>query len=184
MNERPASSGISAEAASVVADQLATLLADYRAVVSRAAQEKARAELEADRLMTARRRSDTRRKIIVGGAILAAFREGSASLDPVLALLSRRISAPRDRALVGQVLPIDGPTLHFEEPPSSRAATRAPGAPGQRRPRSPKARRAAPAPIDAASAPVMVPKLPAPLEASLLALLEGEGEPEPAALAR
>jgi hypothetical protein len=96
----------------------------------------------------------------------------------VLALLSRRIRAPRDRALVGQVLPIDGPTLPFEEAASVRVETPAPGASRQRRRRAGrgKARDAKPAPVDAAEAPVMVPKLPAPLEASLLALLEEEPE--------
>jgi len=166
-------------AAAVVADRLAALMAEYRAIVTRAAQEKARAELEADRIMTARRRSDTRRKIIIGGAILAAFREGSAQLDEVLALLRRRISAPRDRALVGQVLPIDGPPLPLEEPPAPRARTSGSGSPAQPRLRSEKPRRTKPAPIDAEVA-IMVPELPAPLEASLLALLESDPGPETA----
>lgn len=170
--------GVSAAAADV-ADRLAALMAEYRAIVTRAAQEKARAELEADRIMTARRRSDTRRKIIIGGAILAAFREGAAPLDEVLAMLRRRISAPRDRALVGQVLPIDGPPLPLDEPPAPRGRPRDSGSPAQRRLRSGKPQRARPAPVDAENAAIMVPELPAPLEASLLALLESE--PAPAA---
>lgn len=194
MNEAPARAGISgaskprpemagttanagdgaSSAAVVVADRLAALMADYQAIVTRAAQEKARAELEADRIMTARRRSDTRRKIIIGGAILAAFREGSAQLEEVLALLRRRISAPRDRALVGQVLPIDGPSLPLEEPPSPRARTREAGPPAQSRSRSGKPRRAKLTPIDAENVAIMVPELPGPLEASLLALLESD----------
>lgn len=184
---RPAQAGTTADvsggassAAVVVADRLAALMAEYRAIMTRAAQEKARAELEADRIMTARRRSDTRRKIIIGGAILAAFHEGSAELNEVLSLLRRRISAPRDRALVGQVLPIDGPPLPLEEPPSPRARTREPGSPARPRARSAKARRARPAPIDAENVAIMVPELPAPLEANLLALLEGEPGPEAA----
>ncbi|MGH7086958.1 MAG: hypothetical protein ACREFN_18440, partial [Acetobacteraceae bacterium] len=164
-----------------VADRLAALMTEYRAIGTRAAQEKARAELDADRITTARRRSDTRRKIIIGGAILAAFREGSAPLDEVLALLRRRISAPRDRALVGQVLPIDGPTLPLEEPPSPRGRTREPGSPAQSRSRSQNPRRVRPAPVDVESVAIMVPELPAPLEASLLALLESEPETAPAA---
>lgn len=166
-------------AAVVVADRLAALMGEYRAIVARAAQEKARAELEADRFMTARRRSDTRRKIIIGGAILAAFREGSTQLDEVLALLRRRISTPRDRALVAQVLPIDGPPLPLEEPPVPRARTGGSGSSAQPRSRSEKPRRAKPAPINAEVA-IMVPELPAPLEASLLALLESDPGPETA----
>ncbi|MGH3165778.1 MAG: hypothetical protein ACRDN0_07765 [Trebonia sp.] len=185
---RPEPAGTAAETSSgassatvAVADRLAALMAEYRAISTRAAQEKARAELEADRITTARRRSDTRRKIIIGGAILAAFREGSAPLDEVLALLRRRISAPRDRALVGQVLPIEGPSLPLEEPPSPRAGTREAGSPAQPRSRSENPRHVRPARVDVGSVAIMVPELPAPLEASLLALLESDPETAPAA---
>ena len=145
---------------------MSVLLAEYRAVAKLAVQEKARSEMEADRLATARRRSDTRRKIIIGGAILAAFREGSGAFDDLLALLGRRITAPRDRALVGQVLPIEGRSLPLEEPPTRE---RLPASP-RTRARARKPRRSEPA-MDPQDAPVLVPELPAPLEASLLALL-------------
>lgn len=145
---------------------MSVLLAEYRAVAKLAAQEKVRSEMEADRLATPRRRSDTRRKIIIGGAILAAFREDPASLDDLLALLGRRITAPRDRALVGQVLPIEDQPLPLEEPPipAPPSTSRRPHARMSRSRRSEVA-------IDPADVPSLVPELPAPLEATLLALL-------------
>ena len=45
------------------------------------------------------RKKDTRRKILIGGAVLASFRRGDFPKDRLITLLDKRLTSDRDRAL-------------------------------------------------------------------------------------
>lgn len=85
---------------------LAALLTEYRETERAIDQLMARAELQAARQRHTARKHDTRRKIIVGGAILAALRDGSPESQMILDLLNRRINAVRDRVIVAETIPL------------------------------------------------------------------------------
>ena len=53
---------------------------------------------------TAARKWDTRRKVILGGAILAALEADPALRQQVRALLAERVTRPHDRATVADLL--------------------------------------------------------------------------------
>ncbi|GGE16570.1 hypothetical protein GCM10011390_39550 [Aureimonas endophytica] len=82
--------------------------------LNRLAQKKARLEAalaSADTaLREARRRDDTRRKVVLGGALLAALRDGTAP-DWILSALVGRMQ-PRDAALFADMA--RGPVPEFE----------------------------------------------------------------------
>lgn len=50
---------------------------------------------------SAERKKDTRRKIIIGGAILAAVKSGEWSQEQLLSLLDKKVAAEKDRELFG-----------------------------------------------------------------------------------
>jgi hypothetical protein len=66
-----------------------------------AEQRRARAEQTLARLSADSRRIDARRKIVVGGALIAAARRDQEIRAILYRLLNTEIVAPRDRALLG-----------------------------------------------------------------------------------
>lgn len=57
----------------------------------------------------AARKLDTRRKIIVGGSILAAIEDSPGLREMVRAVLAQRVTRPNDRAAVVDLLEPDAP---------------------------------------------------------------------------
>ncbi|NYZ13285.1 hypothetical protein HL658_12045 [Azospirillum sp. RWY-5-1] len=73
-------------------------LADRRRA---AEQRRARAEQTLARLSADSRKIDTRRKIVLGGALMAAARRDQEIRAVLYRVLNAEIVAPRDRALLG-----------------------------------------------------------------------------------
>ena len=57
----------------------------------------------------AARKQDTRRKIIIGGAILAAVAESPSLAGMLKTVLARRVTRPADRAAIADLLGDSGP---------------------------------------------------------------------------
>lgn len=106
-----------------VADDVAALLAEHAQHERRVDQLLAREQLAANRAVSTARRQDTRRKIIVGGAVLAEARTNPEFGTMLYEVLARRVLDPRDRTLIAEGPDTGGP-------PRSRAAPRASGAEG------------------------------------------------------
>ena len=70
----------------------------------RKAQLEAQIAAEEAKAKTAARKQDTRRKIIVGGAILAAMEESAGLREQVRHVLAARVTRPNDRAAVLDLL--------------------------------------------------------------------------------
>lgn len=66
-----------------------------------AEQRRARAEQTLARLSADSRKIDTRRKIVIGGALMAAARRDQEIRALLYRLLNAEITPPRDRALLG-----------------------------------------------------------------------------------
>jgi hypothetical protein len=89
-------------AAHAVGEKLAALLADYADHETKVRQFLAREEMADARDVLAARKRDTRRKIIVGGAVLAEARTNPQFGTLLYELLYRRVEDPRDRALIAE----------------------------------------------------------------------------------
>lgn len=68
------------------------------------------------------RKKDTRRKILIGGAVLASFRHGDFPKDRLIALLDKGLTSDRDRALF-DFLPDRSATPHKPETSDGDSAT-------------------------------------------------------------
>ena len=73
------------------------------------------------------RKNDTRRKILIGSAIIAAMKRGTFSDDQLRVILNRELFATRDRALFDLPARPDGETSDHSEsvnvsPPATREA--------------------------------------------------------------
>lgn len=66
-----------------------------------ALQRKARAEQALNRLGADGRKRDTRRKILIGGVVVALARRDPSFAKGLREMLDRELAAPRDRSLVG-----------------------------------------------------------------------------------
>ena len=80
-----------------------TRLQQRKAELERQIAEAERAARESDR------KRDTRRKIIVGGAILAAIESSPGLLEMVKTVLAQRVTRAHDRAAVADLLGDPGP---------------------------------------------------------------------------
>lgn len=69
------------------------------------------------------RKRDTRAKIVVGGAVLAEFRDSPELADRLLRCLDQRVLRPRDRALVRAMLGDDRLTIRQGGQPDEDLAT-------------------------------------------------------------
>jgi hypothetical protein len=81
-----------------ITDRIAALKAKQDQLAARLKPLEARAKLED-------RKRDTRRKIIVGGTVLAAMEKDQAFAAGVAALLARWVERPNDRAVIADLLP-------------------------------------------------------------------------------
>jgi hypothetical protein len=84
-----------------ITDRIAALKAKQDQLAARLKPLEARAKLED-------RKRDTRRKIIVGGTVLAAMEKDQAFAAGVAALLARWVERPNDRAVIADLLPGGG----------------------------------------------------------------------------
>jgi hypothetical protein len=69
------------------------------------------------------RKRDTRAKIVVGGAVLAEFRDNPELADRLLRCLDQRVLRPRDRALIRAMLGDDRLTIRQGGRPDEDLAT-------------------------------------------------------------
>jgi hypothetical protein len=83
-----------------VAEDVAALLAEHAEHERRVKQMLARDQLARNRAISTARRQDTRRKIIVGGALLAEARTNPEFGTLLYEILARRVTDPRDRTLI------------------------------------------------------------------------------------
>jgi hypothetical protein len=83
-----------------VAEGVKALLAEYADHELQVEQQLAREGLAENREQFQRRKQDTRRKIIIGGAVLAEAKTDPEFARELYALLSRRVTDPRDWALI------------------------------------------------------------------------------------
>ena len=83
-----------------VAEGVKALLAEYADHELRVEQQLARKGLAENREQFHSRKQDTRRKIIIGGAVLAEAKSNPEFAMELYNLLSRRVTDPRDWALV------------------------------------------------------------------------------------
>ena len=81
-----------------LSDRIAALKAKQDQLAARLKPLEAKAKLED-------RKRDTRRKIIVGGTVLAAMEKDQAFAAGVAALLARWVERPNDRAVIADLLP-------------------------------------------------------------------------------
>jgi TolA-binding protein len=82
-------------------------------------QARAREQLQENRKQTARRKAQEHQKFVVGGATLAAVRDGLVSEDQVRAWVDRWATRDKDRATVGLApLPKDQEPQHDTPEPS------------------------------------------------------------------
>ena len=65
------------------------------------AQLEAKLQREKQALKEQKRKEDTRRKIVIGGAIEAAIADGVLSREKLIAVIDRYVNAERDRKLLG-----------------------------------------------------------------------------------
>ena len=77
----------------------------------RKAQLESRIAAAEQQAKVAARKLDARRKIIVGGAILAAVAESPGLAGMVKTVLARRVTRPADRAAIADLLEIQAPAL-------------------------------------------------------------------------
>jgi hypothetical protein len=83
-----------------VAEDVAALLSEQAEHQRRVEQMLARAQLVRNRAVSTERRQNTRRKTIVGGALLAEVRTNPEFRTLLYEILARRVADPRDRALI------------------------------------------------------------------------------------
>ena len=83
-----------------VAEGVKALLAEYANHVLRVEQQLARNGLAESREQFHSRKQDTRRKIIIGGAVLAEAKTNPEFATELYTLLSRRLTDPRDWTLI------------------------------------------------------------------------------------
>ena len=83
-----------------VAEGVKALLAEYAAHELQVEQQLAREGLAENRERFHSRKQDTRRKIIIGGAVLAEAKTNPEFARDLYSLLSRRVTDPRDWTLI------------------------------------------------------------------------------------
>ena len=83
-----------------VAEGVKALLAEYADHELRVEQQLARKGLAENREQFHSRKQDTRRKIIIGGAVLAEAKSNPEFATELYTLLSRRVTDPRDWTLI------------------------------------------------------------------------------------
>ena len=83
-----------------VAEGVKALLAEYADHELRVEQQLAREGLAENREQFHSRKQDTRRKIIIGGAVLAEAKTNPEFATELYTLLSRRVTDPRDWTLI------------------------------------------------------------------------------------
>ncbi len=83
-----------------VAEGVKALLAEYADHELKVEQQLAREGLAENRERFQSRKQDTRRKIIIGGAVLAEAKTNPEFAKELYSLLSRRVTDPRDWALI------------------------------------------------------------------------------------
>jgi hypothetical protein len=83
-----------------VAEGVKALLAEYADHELRVEQQLARKGLAENREQFHSRKQDTRRKIIIGGAVLAEAKTNPEFATELYTLLSRRVTDPRDWTLI------------------------------------------------------------------------------------
>jgi hypothetical protein len=95
-----------------VAESVKALLAEYANHVLEVKRQFARDSLSQNRTQFETRKQDTRRKIIVGGAVLAEARSNTKFGTELFEVLSRRVTDERDRRLIafGPSDPVYEPT--------------------------------------------------------------------------
>jgi hypothetical protein len=89
-----------AEQECTVADNVAGLLSGLDEHRGRVGQAEARDDLADAREAHAERRADTRRKIILGGAVMAQARTDPKFAKLMMSILRERVTDPRDRTLL------------------------------------------------------------------------------------
>jgi hypothetical protein len=94
-----------------VADKVEALITELEDHKRRVRQALARQDRAEARDAQSARRQDTRRKIIMGGAVMAEARADTVFAATINAVLQRRVSDPRDRLLLAldMELPFDTP---------------------------------------------------------------------------
>jgi hypothetical protein len=122
-----------------VAEGVKALLAEYAIHVLHVEQQLAREGLAENREQFHCRKQDTRRKIIIGGAVLAEAKTNPEFAKELYSLLSRRVTDPRDWALIvppqfkAVPPPLTAPSLPSEAAFTAEAERRLAATPGGER---------------------------------------------------